>query len=362
MNKCFKSLTLTLSWVVPLVMYSGTCASAKDDRLSPDNMAGMVSDISNLAAANTMFLLSLHDRQGETQFTDALNGKSEVTSLWLRQAGGHNNWRDASGVLKTQGNRYITQVGGDIARWSRNGQDRWHVGFMGGYGNMHSHTDSNGQGKSSRGSLEGYSVGTYLTGYANDETHSGAWLDGWLMYIWFDNEVKGTSLSTESYKSHGISASLEGGYIWKIGETIGSKGSRNQWFIQPHAQVVWMGVRADEWVAENGTHVKGEGDGNLMTRLGMRLWLKGHHVRDDKKNREFQPFIELNWIHHTRDFGTQVNEDSLYQNGTRNIGEMVVGLEGQINKRLHTWGNIGVQVGDNSYNDTSAVLGIKYLF
>ena len=48
--------------------------------------------------------------------------------------------------------------------------------------------------------------------------------------------------------------------------------------------------------------------------------------------------------------------------GTRNIGELKVGVEGQINPRLQVWGNVAQQVGDNSYSDTTAMFGVKYSF
>ncbi|SQI32389.1 Outer membrane protein IcsA autotransporter precursor [Serratia plymuthica] len=54
----------------------------------------------NLAAANNLFMMTLHDRLGETQYIDALTGQPEVTSLWLRQLGGRNAWRDGSGQQK----------------------------------------------------------------------------------------------------------------------------------------------------------------------------------------------------------------------------------------------------------------------
>ncbi|MGP2427832.1 autotransporter outer membrane beta-barrel domain-containing protein, partial [Yersinia sp. 2538 StPb PI] len=88
----------------------------------------------NLAAANTMFVTRLHDRLGETQYIDALTGEQKVTSMWLRNEGGHNRSRDTSGQLKTQSNRYVMQLGGDIAQWSNDGLDRLHLGVMAGYG------------------------------------------------------------------------------------------------------------------------------------------------------------------------------------------------------------------------------------
>lgn len=40
-------------------------------------------------------------------------------------------------------------------------------------------------------------------------------LDSWAQYSWFDNNVKGDDLQGESYKSKGVTASLEMGYAQK---------------------------------------------------------------------------------------------------------------------------------------------------
>ncbi len=332
-------------------------------KTSPTVRPEAASYTANLAAANTLFIMSLHDRLGETQFINMLTGQREVTSLWLRQVGAHNVWRDDSGQLKTQSNSYVAQLGGDVARWSTDGQDRWHVGFMAGYGNSHGKSHNPLSGYGSRGSVDGYSIGGYATWYANEDAHTGAWLDSWLQYGWFNNKVSGEKLAAaESYKSHGITASLEGGYTWKAGEFLGSRGTLNEWFIQPKAQAVWMGVRADEHREANGTRVSGEGQGNVMTRLGMRTFLKSHHASDKDKQREFQPYIELSWLHNTRDFATRLDDARVSQDGASNLGEVKVGLEGQINPRLNLWGNVSARMGDAGYHDSAAMFGMKYNF
>lgn len=48
--------------------------------------------------------------------------------------------------------------------------------------------------------------------------------------------------------------------------------------------------------------------------------------------------------------------------GTKNIGEVKVGVEGQITSRLNLWGNVAQQVGDKGYSDTQGMLGIKYVW
>jgi outer membrane autotransporter barrel domain len=332
------------------------------DKETPDLRPEGGSYTANLAAANSLFVTRLHDRLGETQFIDALTGEQKVTSMWMRHVGSHNNWRDSSGQLKTQSNRYAVQLGGDVAQWSQDGLDRWHLGLMAGYGNEHSNTQSSRTRYGSKGSVNGYSAGIYSTWYANDETHSGLYVDSWAQYNWFNNNVKGEDLQGESYKSKGVNASVETGYTWKMGEYLTQEGSTNEWYIQPQAQVVWMGVKADDHRESNGTHISSSGDGNVQTRLGVKTWIKGHSKLDDGKEREFQPFAEVNWLHNTRDFSTRMDDINVSQAGAKNLGEVKVGVEGQVTSRLNLWGNVGVQVGDKGYNTSAATVGVKLNF
>ncbi|MEG2683642.1 autotransporter outer membrane beta-barrel domain-containing protein [Citrobacter sp.] len=336
--------------------------STKDKKGTSGIRPESASYTANLAAANTMFVHRLHDREGETQYTDVLTGEQKVTSMWLRQVGGHNRWSSSVGQVDTQSNRYVTQLGGEVAQWSPDGVQRLHVGVMAGYGRNSSNSRSNATGYRSDGSVNGYSTGLYATWYQNDETKQGMYVDSWAQYGWFDNTVKGEKVQSESYKSKGITASLELGYTHKLGDFTGSQGTEGEWFIQPQAQAVWMGVTADDHYESNGTRVTGEGDGNVQTRLGVRTFLKSHNKLDEGKNRNFKPYVEINWIHNTQSFGSHMGDATLSQDGARNVGEVKAGVEGQLNSRLSVWGNVGVQVGDKGYSDTSATLGVKYNF
>ncbi|MHA3462624.1 autotransporter outer membrane beta-barrel domain-containing protein [Yersinia enterocolitica] len=313
----------------------------------------------NLAAANTMFVTRLHDRLGETQYIDVLTGEKKVTSLWLRNEGGHNRSRDSHDQLGTQSNRYVLQLGGDIAQWSHNERDRFHLGIMAGYGNSKSKTESRLSGYSARASVDGYSTGIYGTWYANDTDKSGWYVDSWAQYSWFNNTVSGQNLVTEEYQSHGVTTSVESGYTFNIGENTAQNA---QYFIQPKAQVTWMGVKADDHKEANGTNISGDGDGNIQTRLGVKAFMNGYAEQDKGKDRVFQPFIEANWIHNTRDFGTNMDDITVKQDGAANIAELKMGIEGQINKQVNLWGNVGQQIGNKGYSDTAAMLGVKYNF
>ncbi|QLZ57680.1 intestinal colonization autotransporter adhesin MisL [Citrobacter freundii] len=313
--------------------------------------------LANNFAANTLFMTRLHDRLGETQYTDMLTGEKKVTSLWMRNVGGHTRFKDGSGQLKTQSNSYVLQLGGDLAQWSSDGLDRWHIGAMAGYANSQNRTQSSLTGYASRGQVTGYSVGLYGTWYANEADKSGTYVDSWALYNWFDNKVMGQDQAAEKYKSSGITASVEAGYSVKLGES-----ERNSYWLQPKAQVVWMDVQADDHREANGTRVKDDTAGNLMTRLGVKAFINGHNAIDDGKSREFQPFVEANWIHNTQTARVKMDDVSNDMRGTKNIAELKVGVEGQITPRLNVWSNVAQQVGDKGYSDTRGMLGVKYNF
>ncbi|WP_032940656.1 intestinal colonization autotransporter adhesin MisL [Citrobacter youngae] len=313
--------------------------------------------LANNYAANTLFMTRLHDRLGETQYVDMLTGEKKVTSLWMRNVGAHTRFKDGSGQLKTQSNSYVLQLGGDLAQWSSDGLDRWHIGAMAGYANSQNRTQSSLTGYHSRGQVTGYSVGLYGTWYANDADKTGTYVDTWALYNWFDNKVMGQEQAAEKYKSSGITASVEAGYSFKLGES-----ERSSYWLQPKAQVVWMDVQADSHREANGTRVKDNTDGNLMTRLGVKAFINGHNAIDDGKSREFQPFVEANWIHNTQTTSVKMDDVSNDMRGTKNIGELKVGVEGQITPRLNVWSNVAQQVGDKGYSDTRGMLGVKYNF
>lgn len=313
---------------------------------------------SNMQAANTLFNMTLHDRLGETHYVDAL-GKEQTTSLWLRQVGGHTRSNDGSGQNKTQANRYVAQLGGDIAQWSSDGADRFHLGVMAGYANQHSNTRNHRNGYSADGSVNGYSTGLYGTWFQDNEEKTGAYVDTWMLYNWFDNSVSSKGASSESYKSKGLTASVETGYTWKVGE----RNDHESYYVQPQAQVTWMGVKADDHKEQNGTVVQFGGDDNVQTRLGARFFIKGHNAKlDNGKDRTFEPFIEANWIHNTKDFTAGLDGVPVKVAGTRNIGELKTGVEAKLNKNVNLWGNIAQQIGDKGYSDTQAMVGFKVNF
>lgn len=281
-------------------------------------------------------------------------------SMWMRHVGGHERSRAGDGQLNTQANRYVLQLGGDLAQWSSNAQDRWHLGVMAGYANQHSNTQSNRVGYKSDGRISGYSAGIYATWYQNDANKTGAYVDSWALYNWFDNSVSSDNRSADDYDSRGVTASVEGGYTFEAGTFSGSEGTLNTWYVQPQVQITWMGVKDSDHIRKDGTRIETEGDGNVQTRLGVKTYLNSHHQRDNGKQREFQPYIEANWINNSKVYAVKMNGQTVSRDGARNLGEVRTGVEAKVNNNLSLWGNVGVQLGDKGYSDTQGMLGVKY--
>ncbi len=302
----------------------------------------------------------LADVSGLPVNTDSLHSQGSASSMWMRHVGGHERSRAGDGQLNTQANRYVLQLGGDLAQWSSNAQDRWHLGVMAGYANQHSNTQSNRVGYKSDGRISGYSAGLYATWYQNDANKTGAYVDSWALYNWFDNSVSSDNRSADDYDSRGVTASVEGGYTFEAGTFSGSEGTLNTWYVQPQAQITWMGVKDSDHTRKDGTRIETEGDGNVQTRLGVKTYLNSHHQRDDGKQREFQPYIEANWINNSKVYAVKMNGQTVGREGARNLGEVRTGVEAKVNNNLSLWGNVGVQLGDKGYSDTQGMLGVKY--
>lgn len=312
--------------------------------------------LANLTMANSLFNLRLHDRLGETQYTDRLTGEQKVTSMWMRHQYGYTKFSAGNESLDVKNNWNISQLGGDIAQWSSNDLNRLHLGVMAGYGHSSSKTHADLSGNRSTGSLSGYSAGVYATWYDNDQDKTGLYIDGWAQWNSFKGEVSGDQMSVPSYRLKGLTASVESGYSFLAGQT-----ENYDIWLQPKAQVTWMGVRAQDVNEDNGTHIRGYGD-NVQTRLGLRSSIISNAALMGQTDQAGQLFIEANWLYNSKTFAIDMDDRHVRQDGARNIAELKVGVEGNIYKNTNVWFNVAGQRGDHDYSNASALVGLKYSF
>lgn len=312
--------------------------------------------LGNMLSANNLFNTRLHDRLGETQYTDLFTGEQKVTSMWMRHQYGYNKFKASGGQLSIKDNWNVTQIGGDIAQWSTDELNRLHLGVMAGKGRSKSDSKSTADHTKSDGTLDGYSYGIYATWYDNDRDKTGLYVDSWALWNHFSASVKGDNFK-ERYTLKGLTASIESGYTFHTG----SLGSYDVW-LQPKGQAIWGGVKTSGFTEDNGTRV-GFNDGNLQTRLGLRVSLLSNAELQEQTNQAGQLFMEANWLHNTKLFSVKVNNEmNVGQDGARNIGELKVGVEGYVTKNANIWFNLAGQRGDHHYENASVMLGLKYSF
>ncbi|KTS72229.1 autotransporter outer membrane beta-barrel domain-containing protein [Pantoea stewartii] len=315
----------------------------------------------NLMAANMLFDLSMRDHSGETRYTDPATGYVRKTHMWMLNLGGHGRSSMEDGQNSTQTNRYVLQLGGDLLQGSTNGKDGVHVGLMGGYGSVNSNSHNSLTGQNAKGSVNGYSAGLYGTWYQNAESKTGAWAETWTQYNWFHNEVSGDKLPVERYNSRGLKASLEGGYAWQIATWRGESGIENWVYLEPHAQVIWSGISAESHKETGGTMVQDTGNDGLTTRLGIRTYLNGKSHLDQDTVREFQPFVEINWLHNRDTYGVRMNGEADSLKGLRDIAELKTGVEGRLLKSL-TGAVVFTQQAGEGFRDSQGSLQVSYRF
>ncbi len=156
-------------------------------------------------------------------------------------------------------------------------------------------------------------------------------------------EVGGNSAGNFALTTGTVEA---GAYVYTLAK--GKGNDEKNWYL------------TSKWDGVTPADIETEGDGNVQTRLGVKTYLNSHHQRDDGKQREFQPYIEANWINNSKVYAVKMNGQTVSRDGARNLGEVRTGVEAKVNNNLSLWGNVGVQLGDKGYSDTQGMLGVKY--
>ncbi|WP_336235092.1 autotransporter outer membrane beta-barrel domain-containing protein [Achromobacter dolens] len=315
---------------------------------------------SNLLAANTLFNTSLSDRESGESVDPVTGARGRV---WARVAGGTTHGMMFDGANRFSADRSLLQLGGSIIAGSINGQDAWRVGLMAGHGQQRSKTRNAATGNA-RGQVDGYSAGVYGTWYQDGQSHRGGYVDGWLLYNYFDNSAEGSGLK-EKYKADGMTASIEAGYAIDVASFSNGGGREHRLSVRPQAQIMYGGVKARTFVQQDAgpTTVKGEGDGNIQTRLGARLaMVSGPAAAGASLAGQVETALELNWLHNTNKYGVTMGANRNWMLGAENVGEARIGVSGNLSDNLALSANVTHQQGDHGYRDTQGGLSLKYRF
>ncbi|QCD10430.1 autotransporter outer membrane beta-barrel domain-containing protein [Enterobacter cloacae] len=305
--------------------------------------------LGNQSAAMDMFTHSLHDRLGESLFVTGNGQLLNAPSAWIRTFGSRTDSRSAGQIGQDTWSNGL-QLGFDLAS-NLQVQNRWQVGVMAGYGSARTRNQSDGQSTVARSKVDGYSVGLYGTWFADGRPEgTGPYIDTWTQYGWYNNKVNGDDLPEQKYDSTTQAVSVEGGWAFNVYNT-----SLMSFFVQPQEQVIYTHYDADDVKEDNGTKVK-MNDGGFSNRLGVRVY--GYSA--DKKGRQWQPFIEANWLYNGYTDAVKMDSTRLESDTPKHRYEVKAGVEAKLSNQWSLWGNIGTQQGASEYRNVEGGLGVKY--
>ncbi|ELN1619699.1 fibronectin-binding autotransporter adhesin ShdA [Salmonella enterica subsp. enterica serovar Infantis] len=315
--------------------------------VAPQYRADIGAYMGNQWMARNLQMQTLYDREG-SQYRNA-DG-----SVWARFKAGKAESEAVSGNIDMDSNYSQFQLGGDILAWG-NGQQCVTVGVMASYINADTDSTGNrgadGSQFTSSGNVDGYNLGVYATWFADAQTHSGAYVDSWYQYGFYNNSVESGDAGSESYDSTANAVSLETGYRYDIALSNGNTVS-----LTPQAQVVWQNYSADSVKDNYGTRIDGQDGDSWTTRLGLRV--DGKLYKGSRT--VIQPFAEANWLHTSDDVSVSFDDATVKQDLPANRAELKVGLQADIDKQWSVRAQVAGQTGSNDFGDLNGSLNLRY--
>ncbi|EDM0399069.1 fibronectin-binding autotransporter adhesin ShdA [Salmonella enterica subsp. enterica serovar Kentucky] len=315
--------------------------------VAPQYRADIGAYMGNQWMARNLQMQTLYDREG-SQYRNA-DG-----SVWARFKAGKAESEAVSGNIDMDSNYSQFQLGGDILAWG-NGQQSVTVGVMASYINADTDSTGNrgadGSQFTSSGNVDGYNLGIYATWFADAQTHSGAYVDSWYQYGFYNNSVESGDAGSESYDSTANAVSLETGYRYDIALNNGNTVS-----LTPQAQVVWQNYSADSVKDNYGTRIDGQDGDSWTTRLGLRV--DGKLYKGSRT--VIQPFAEANWLHTSDDVSVSFDDATVKQDLPANRAELKVGLQADIDKQWSVRAQVAGQTGSNDFGDLNGSLNLRY--
>ncbi|EEH0855936.1 fibronectin-binding autotransporter adhesin ShdA [Salmonella enterica] len=315
--------------------------------VAPQYRADIGAYMGNQWMARNLQMQTLYDREG-SQYRNA-DG-----SVWARFKAGKAESEAVNGNIDMDSNYSQFQLGGDILAWG-NGQQSITVGVMASYINADTDSTGNrgadGSQFTSSGNVDGYNLGVYATWFADAQTHSGAYVDSWYQYGFYNNSVESGDAGSESYDSTANAVSLETGYRYDIALSNGNTVS-----LTPQAQVVWQNYSADSVKDNYGTRIDGQDGDSWTTRLGLRVDGKLYKC----SRTVIQPFAEANWLHTSDDVSVSFDDATVKQDLPANRAELKVGLQADIDKQWSVRAQVAGQTGSNDFGDLNGSLNLRY--
>ncbi|HHF2451179.1 TPA: autotransporter outer membrane beta-barrel domain-containing protein, partial [Haemophilus influenzae] len=299
-------------------------------------------------AANTLFALRLNDKNNDI-FDRTLPRKG----LWLRVIDGHSSQWVQGKTAPLEGYRKGVQLGGEVFTW-QNESNQFSVGLMGGQAEQRSTFRNPDTDNLTTGNMKGFGAGVYATWHQLQDKQTGAYIDSWVQYQRFRHHIN-TEDGTERFTSKGITASIEAGYNALLAEHVTGKGTQIRFYLQPQAQLTYLGVNGKFSDSEN-SQVNLLGPRQLQSRVGVQA--KAQFLLN--KNIVIQPFAAVNTLYHSKPFGVEIDGERRVINNKTAI-ESQFGIAVKIKSHLTLQATFNRQTGKRHHAKQGA-LNLQWTF
>ncbi|OYQ90289.1 hypothetical protein B9T10_02925 [Wohlfahrtiimonas chitiniclastica] len=263
-------------------------------------------------------------------------------SVWFNETGTHDKGNIAGDQIHYTYKGFASVLGADTG--FRTGDGLVIIGGMISTSSMDSKGWNRITESRSTGSISGQSIGLYGSWFKNADDALSPFIDYTISYGKYDNTVKTLNNDSSSYDSRLWTVSVQGGYPMAIGENL---------VVEPQAQISYIDYKVDNYRDFNGTDIREQQKGHVISRVGAYVYPKTGDVK---------PYAAFNlWYD---DIASKVSYDdrSLSSGKPGLFYEAKLGVQAKMSENFTINSEINYRQGKHKHKNYNFNIGFKYQF
>ncbi|KZX38119.1 autotransporter outer membrane beta-barrel domain-containing protein [Wohlfahrtiimonas chitiniclastica] len=263
-------------------------------------------------------------------------------SVWFNETGTHDKGNIAGDQIHYTYKGFASVLGVDTG--FRTGDGLMIVGGMISTSSMDSKGWNRITESRSTGSISGQSIGLYGSWFKNADDALSPFIDYTISYGKYDNTVTTLNNASSSYDSRLWTVSVQGGYPMAIGENL---------VVEPQAQISYIDYKVDNYRDFNGTDIREQQKGHVISRVGAYVYPKTGDVK---------PYAAFNlWYD---DIASKVSYDdrSLSSGKPGLFYEAKLGVQAKMSENFTINSEINYRQGKHKHKNYNFNIGFKYQF
>ncbi|OYQ85509.1 autotransporter outer membrane beta-barrel domain-containing protein [Wohlfahrtiimonas chitiniclastica] len=263
-------------------------------------------------------------------------------SVWFNETGTHDKGNIAGDQIHYTYKGFASVLGADTG--FRTGDGLVIIGGMISTSSMDSKGWNRITESRSTGSISGQSIGLYGSWFKNADDALSPFIDYTISYGKYDNTVTTLNNASSSYDSRLWTVSVQGGYPMAIGENL---------VVEPQAQISYIDYKVDNYRDFNGTDIREQQKGHVISRVGAYVYPKTGDVK---------PYAAFNlWYD---DIASKVSYDdrSLSSGKPGLFYEAKLGVQAKMSENFTINSEINYRQGKHKHKNYNFNIGFKYQF